>query len=130
MLFRSSYTRASGSVEWRLIISGQRNMRAFAERVGFMPTKQAKLAELIQRAPVRPHRLSADRVPFVADFVRSELPFDMRGTGRKWLTTHNFDRVERWDTERSSPPSPPHHTPFQFERPPERSLRISDENDG
>ena len=39
-------------------------------------------------------------MPFVADFVRSELPFDTRGSGRKWLTQHNFDRVERWETER------------------------------
>ena len=97
---RRSYVRPSGSTEWRLIISGQRNVRAFAERVGFMRTKQAKLQELISRSPLRPHRLSADHVPFVADFVRSELPFDTRGSGRKWLTTHNFDRVERWETER------------------------------
>ncbi|MEY4175445.1 MAG: hypothetical protein RI900_2610, partial [Actinomycetota bacterium] len=97
---RRSYARPSGSVEWRLIISGQRNVRAFADRVGFMRTKQAKLEALITRSPLRPHRLSADRVPFVADFVRSELPFDTRGSGRKWLTTHNFDRVERWETER------------------------------
>ncbi len=97
---RRSYTRASGSVEWRLIISGLCNVKAFAERVGFLRTKQAKLTELISRAPLRPHRLSADHVPFVADFVRTELPFDMRGTGRKWLTSHNFDRVERWETER------------------------------
>lgn len=97
---RRSHTRPSGSIEWRLIISGQRNMRAFAERVGFLATKQAKLAALLQRSPLRPHRLSHDHVPFVADFVRSALPSDMRGTGRKWLTTHNFDRVERWETER------------------------------
>ena len=32
--------------------------------------------------------------------MRSELPFDTRGSGRKWLTQHNFDRVERWETER------------------------------
>ena len=97
---RRQYTRASGAIEHRLIISGLRNCRAFAERVGFLATKQAKLKALISHAPVRPHRLSSDHVPFVADFVRSELPFDTRGSGRKWLTQHNFDRVERWETER------------------------------
>ena len=94
------YEKASGSLEHRLIVSGLRNVRAFAERIGFMASKQAKLDELVTRAPVRPHRLSQDRVPFVADFVRSELPFDTRGSGRKWLTQHNFDRVERWESQR------------------------------
>ncbi len=97
---RRQHTRASGAVEHRLIISGLRNVKAFAERVGFLATKQAKLAELVSRAPVRPHRLSADKVPYVADFVRSGLPANMRGTGRSWLVQHNFDRVERWETER------------------------------
>ena len=97
---RKQYTRPSGAVEQRLIISGLRNVRAFAKRIGFLSTKQAKLAELITHAPQRPHRLSHDHVPYVADFVRSETAFDTRGSGRKWLTTHNFDRVERWESER------------------------------
>ncbi|HEX7304113.1 DNA gyrase subunit A [Lentzea sp.] len=94
------YTRPSGSVEHRLVVSGLRNVTAFAERVGFLRTKQAKLQELLRHSPLRPHRLSQDSVPFVADYVRSALDFDRRGSGRKWLTTHNFDRVERWETER------------------------------
>jgi DNA gyrase subunit A len=97
---RKQYTRPSGAIEHRLIVSGLRNVRAFADRVGFLATKQAKLRDLVRHAPTRPHRLSADSVPFVADFVRSELPFDTRGSGRKWLTQHNFDRVERWESER------------------------------
>jgi len=95
-----SYTRPSGSVEHRLVISGLRNARAFAERVGFLRSKQAQLHDLLVRSPLRPHRLSKDSVPFVADYVRSALDFDRRGSGRKWLTRHNFDRVERWETER------------------------------
>ncbi|MGX7829458.1 DNA gyrase subunit A [Actinokineospora sp. 24-640] len=93
------YTRASGAVEYRLIISGLRNVRAFVERVGFMKTKQDKVVELLRRSPLRPHRLSGDSVPFVADYVRGALP-EGRGGGRKWLSRHNFDRVERWETER------------------------------
>jgi DNA gyrase subunit A len=94
------YTRKSGAVEHRLVVSGLRNVHAYAERVGFLRTKQAKLAALLRRSPLRPHRLSGDRVPFVADYVRGALDFDRRGSGRKWLTQHNFDRMERWETER------------------------------
>jgi DNA gyrase subunit A len=97
---RRSYTRASGSVEYRLVVSGLRNVRAFVQRVGFLRTKQSRVVELLRRSPLRPHRLSKDRVPFVADYVRDTLDFDRRGSGRKWLTRHNFDRVERWETER------------------------------
>ncbi|MFJ8958794.1 DNA gyrase subunit A [Lentzea sp. NPDC102401] len=94
------YTRVSGAVEHRLVVSGLRNVTAFAERVGFLKTKQAKLKDLLRHSPLRSHRLSQDSVPFVADYVRSALDFDRRGSGRKWLTQHNFDRVERWETER------------------------------
>src|SRR3954452_19700648 len=94
------YTRSNGSVEHRLVVSGLRNVRAFVERIGFLRTKQAKVQELLRRSPLRAHRLSGDLVPFVADYVRDTLDFDRRGSGRKWLTQHNFDRVERWETER------------------------------
>ena len=97
---RHRYTKASGAIEHRLIISGLRNVKAFAERVGFLRTKQAKLEELIRHAPIRPHRLTKDHVPYVADFVRSELDGQGRGSGRTWLMAHNFDRMERWETER------------------------------
>jgi DNA gyrase subunit A len=94
------YIRPNGALEHRLVVSGQRDVRAFAERVGFLRTKQAKVADLLRHSPPRPHRLSQDKVPFVADYVRGALDFDRRGSGRKWLTRHNFDRMERWDTER------------------------------
>ncbi|TML41164.1 MAG: DNA gyrase subunit A [Actinobacteria bacterium] len=100
MAARHQYLRPSGAVEHRLIISGLRNVRAFAQRVGFMRTKQAKLDELVRRSPLQAHRLSADSVPYVADYVRSSLPAARRGTGKHWLMKHNFDRVERWETER------------------------------
>ena len=97
---RHCYKRPSGALEHRLIISGLRNVRAFAERVGFLRTKQAKLQALVERSPVRPHRLSGDAVPYVADFVRKELAGRGRGSGASWLLNHNFDRMERWETER------------------------------
>ena len=95
-----TYQRPSGSVEHRLVVSGLRNAKAFAERVGFLKTKQQKLHDLLGHSPLRPHRLSGDHVPFVAEYVRGALDFDRRGSGRKWLTQHNFDRIERWETER------------------------------
>ncbi|HEX4866214.1 MAG TPA: DNA gyrase subunit A [Acidimicrobiales bacterium] len=97
---RHQYVRSSGSTEHRLIISGLRNVRAFADRIGFLHTKQAKLRDLVSRAPLSAHRLTKDFVPFVADYVRGELAGGGRGSGLKWLTQHNFDRVERWETER------------------------------
>ena len=97
---RHTYTRASGAVEHRLIISGPHNVRAFAERIGFLKTKQATLTELLTRSPLRPHRLGQDHVPYVAEYVRSSVEFDHRGSGRTLLTEHNVDRVERWETER------------------------------
>jgi DNA gyrase subunit A len=96
---RRAHLRATGKLEHRLTISGLRNVRAFANRVGLLSTKQAKLKPLVTHSPLRPYRLSGDHVPFVADYVRSSLP-DGRGSGRTWLTKHNFDRVERWETER------------------------------
>src|SRR5882762_2266002 len=94
------YTRPNGSIEHRLVVSGLRNVRAFAERVGFLKTKQTRAQELLRHSPLRAHRLSSDQVPYVAEYVRATLDFDRRGSGRKWLTQHNFDRVERWETER------------------------------
>ncbi|MEU6156123.1 DNA gyrase subunit A [Actinosynnema sp. NPDC047251] len=95
-----SSRRPNGSVEHRLVVSGLRDVRAFAERVGFLKTKQAELSALLGHAPLNAHRPSSDHVPFVADYVRGALDFDRRGSGRKWLTTHDFDRVERWETDR------------------------------
>ncbi|HEV2782821.1 MAG TPA: DNA gyrase subunit A [Actinophytocola sp.] len=97
---RRQYRRPSGALEYRLVVAGLRNVRAYAERVGFLRTKQAKLGSLLRHSPLRPHRLSGDHVPFVADYVRGAVDFGRRGSGRKWLTQHNFDRLERWATER------------------------------
>ncbi|TDV55203.1 DNA gyrase subunit A [Actinophytocola oryzae] len=91
-----NHTDAAGSVEHRLVVSGPRNVRAYVERVGFPPTGQAEMDQLLDRS--ESHGLSQDRVPFVADFVRSAL--DPERHGRDWLTQHDFDRVERWETER------------------------------
>src|SRR5438128_4124687 len=42
--------------------------------------------------------MSADHVPYVADYIRAE------GAGRyadrDWLARHNVDRIERWERDR------------------------------
>ncbi|HWD00906.1 MAG TPA: DNA gyrase subunit A [Amycolatopsis sp.] len=71
-----------GSVEHRLVVSGSRDLLAFAERVGFLDTERT---DLLKRSVPREPRPSEDRVPFVADYVGDEV---------------DFDRMERWETER------------------------------
>ncbi len=86
--------------EYRLVISGLHNLHAFAERVGFLTDKRRRLAALLADLPRYTHRLTRDYVPYVADYVRSSLG-PGRGTGKSWLLQHNFDRVERWQADRS-----------------------------
>jgi DNA gyrase subunit A len=97
---RRHCTGPSGSVEHRLIISGVGNVRAFSHRVGFLTSKQTQLQQLLQEAPDRPHHPSCDHVPYVAEYVRSSSLFDTRGSGQTWVTNHNIDCVECWQSER------------------------------
>ncbi|WP_353074201.1 DNA gyrase subunit A [Amycolatopsis carbonis] len=82
---RERGTEVSGSVEHRLVVSGPRDVEAFAERIGFLGVKQADLQGALQRSGRRADRLSDDRVPFVADYVGGAL---------------DVDDMERWETER------------------------------
>jgi DNA gyrase subunit A len=86
--------------EHRLVIAGRHNVRAFAERVGFLTTKQRQLMTMLDSVPRTARSLSGDQVPFVSDYVLSALP-SSHGSGRKWFTKHNFDRLDRWDADRS-----------------------------
>ena len=69
-------------------------------RVGFLTEKRRRLEVLLKDLPSYTHRLTRDFVPYVADYVRDSLG-EGRGTGKTWLTQHNFDRVERWQADRS-----------------------------
>ncbi|EWC60755.1 Topoisomerase IV subunit A [Actinokineospora spheciospongiae] len=89
------HVRSDGSGEHRLTVSGLRDVRVFAERVGFPGAGQSGLDDLIRRSPAGPDE---ERVPFVGDFVRGAVEEDGRGGGES--TRHDFDRVERWETER------------------------------
>ncbi len=86
--------------ECRLVVSGLHNLHAFAERVGFLTAKRRRLEALLENQPRDKHRLTRDCVPYVADYVRHALG-PGRGTGKSWLLNHNFDRMERWQADRS-----------------------------
>src|ERR1700752_4877103 len=75
-------------------------MHAFAERVGFLTAKRRRLELLLRDMPRYTHRLTRDYAPYVADYVRDSMG-PGRGTGKSWLTLHNFDRMERWHSDRS-----------------------------
>ena len=86
--------------EYRLVISGRHNVRAFAERVGFLTAKQRQLVTMLDSVPTTARSLSGDHVPFLSDYVRSTLA-STHSSDRKWLNKHNFDRLERWEADRS-----------------------------
>ncbi len=95
----SNLTRYSRG-EYRIVVSGLHNLHAFAERVGFLTAKRRRLEYLLRDLPRYKHRLTRDRAPYVADYVRNSLGAG-RGTGKTWLLQHNFDRFERWQSDRS-----------------------------
>ncbi|MCA1689837.1 MAG: DNA gyrase subunit A, partial [Actinobacteria bacterium] len=80
--------------ERKLVISNRRDGRLFSARVGFLGAKQRKLDEILGQLPQQSRSLSRDRVPYVADFVRSA---PGQYADRDWLRRHNVDRIERWE---------------------------------
>ena len=58
------------------------------------PSSQAELGQV----PATSSAMSADHVPFVADFLRAAGA--ERWTERDWLRRHNVDRIERWERDR------------------------------
>ena len=83
---------------YKVVITGKRNVRTFAVRVGFLAAKQEPFLETLAGIPVDTRSLCRDHVPYIAEFVRAEAP---RG-GREWLSRRNIDRYERWDRDRST----------------------------
>jgi DNA gyrase subunit A len=81
--------------EFKVVISNRRDARLFAQNVGFVGAKQAKLESALATIPESGRSLSHDHVPFVADYIRSGC--GSRWTDRDWLRRHNVDRIERWE---------------------------------
>ena len=84
--------------EHKVVITNRRDARAFATRIGFHGAKQAKLESELAQIPLTSTAMSADAVPFVAEYVRGERM--ARRTDREWLQKHNIDRIERWERDR------------------------------
>ena len=82
--------------EIKVVITNRRDGRLFAERVGFLGSKQPKLEQALARIPMTSRALSRDHVPHVADYIRSEGGSSY--TERDWLRRHNVDRIERWES--------------------------------
>ncbi len=83
--------RLKGGIAWRVSITNRRDARLFAERVNFLTKKRDKLAKALEQIPLESRAMSADHIPFMSAYVRSEA-----GRGRReWLSKRNFDRWER-----------------------------------
>jgi DNA gyrase subunit A len=81
--------------EVKLVISNRRDARLFAQRVGFLGSKQRKLERALAEIPESSRALSRDYVPYVAEYIRSDA--GGRWLDRDWLNRHNVDRIERWE---------------------------------
>jgi DNA gyrase subunit A len=86
----------NGEIE--VVIANRRDARTFAETVGFLGHKQAKLEADLATIPARSTALSDDHVPYVGAFIRDRGA--SRWTERDWLRRHNVDRIERWERDR------------------------------
>ena len=82
--------------EWKVYIGKGRDARLFMERVGFWGRKQLKLLSILAN-DVPGTALSSDHVPYVAAYLRESGATDP--TDRRWLATHNIDRIERWERD-------------------------------
>jgi DNA gyrase subunit A len=81
--------------EHKLVLTNRREARLFAERVGFLGVKQAKLRTHLRSIPLSSRALSGDHIPLVADYIRRESGGCW--SDRDWLRRHNVDRIERWE---------------------------------
>jgi DNA gyrase subunit A len=83
--------------EWKVYLGNRRDVRLFADRVGFWGRKQTKLRAVLAGIPLTSTALSDDHVPYVAAYLRESgatSPSD-----RAWLVRHNIDRIERWERD-------------------------------
>jgi DNA gyrase subunit A len=84
--------------EIKVVITNRRDARKFAASIGFHGAKRAKLESELGQIPLASTAMSADAVPFVAEYIRGERM--ARWTDRAWLKKHNIDRIERWERDR------------------------------
>ena len=88
----------SGRGEIKVYIGNRRDLRLFAQRVGFFGKKQEKLVRDLATIPETSTAMSSDHVPYLANYVRQECGGTWKQ--REWLIKHNIDRIERWERDR------------------------------
>src|SRR4051795_2462438 len=81
--------------EIKLVIGNRHDACRFERNVGFWGAKQEKLERVLDVLPGALSGNSVDRIPFVAEYVRAESA--ARGTHKKWLEKHSFDRIHDWE---------------------------------
>jgi DNA gyrase subunit A len=84
--------------EIKVVITNRRNARIFAQTLGFLGRKQAKLEADLAAIPVESRALSSDHVPYVGEFIREHGA--TRWIEQDWLHRHNVDRIEGWQRNR------------------------------
>ena len=87
------YRHATG--ELKVVVTNRRDARLFAERIGFLGAKQAKLSEILGKDVPRSTSLSRDHVPGLSAFLREHGA--TAEADRHWLRKNNVDRIERWE---------------------------------
>jgi DNA gyrase subunit A len=87
------YAHATG--EYKVVITNRRDARLFAGNVGFLGSKQEKLAAILGAASPRSRSMSHDHVPGLAAFLREHGATTY--ADRDWLRRNNVDRIERWE---------------------------------
>ena len=87
------YRHSTG--EHKVVITNRRDARLFANRVGFVGSKQQKLGMILGAEDVRSTSMSTDHVPGLAAFLR--VHGSSTRADHEWLRRHNIDRIERWE---------------------------------
>ena len=80
--------------EHEVVVTNRRDARLFLTRVGFLGSKQLKLAEILGEQR-RTSAMSSDQVPGLAAFLREHGA--TATADRYWLQRHDVDRLERWE---------------------------------
>ena len=91
------YRHATG--EHKVVLTNRAQAELFAAQIGFGGAKQRKLIGLLDSLPQRAAGSDTDRVPGLADFIRTHA--GGRWADREWLRKNNIGSVARWRRDRA-----------------------------
>lgn len=80
----------------RVVIGNRRDAQLFAQRVGFLSTKQERLLDIIDRLPEEGRGRSHDVVPYLADYIRAGKGVTWKD--REWLKSNRVDGIDRFES--------------------------------